>query len=51
MLGLVEVAVILAIVLALFGAGRFAELGAAYGKTVRSFRAALRGEDAPPDKK
>ena len=39
-----ELVIILAIVILVFGAGRVADLGGAIGKSVREFRGAVRDE-------
>ncbi len=40
---------ILLIVLIIFGAGRLPEIGAGLGKSIRSFKKAISGEDEPKD--
>ena len=45
-LGPMELVIILAIVILIFGAGKVADLGGALGKSVREFRGAVR--DEPP---
>ena len=44
-LGWPEVLLILAIVLIVFGAGKLPQIGSAFGKGIREFRKAQRGED------
>lgn len=44
-LGPTELIIILVIVLAIFGAGRLADLGGALGRGIRDFRRALREEN------
>lgn len=44
-LGYGELLIILAIVIALFGAGRIAGLGAAIGSSIREFKKAVREDD------
>ena len=46
-LGPVELIIILAIVLLLFGGGRVAHLGSDMGKGIREFRKGLAGDDEP----
>jgi len=41
---------ILLIVLIIFGAGRLPEIGEGLGKSIRSFKKAISGEDEPKDK-
>ena len=49
-IGPMELVLVLAIVVVLFGAGRVADLGAALGRGVREFRQAVHdnGSDPPP---
>ena len=44
-LGVPELLIILAIVVVLFGASRFADLGGSLGKGIREFRRGVRDED------
>ncbi len=48
-LGPTELIIILVIVLAIFGAGRLADLGGALGRGIRDFRKALREENEQAD--
>jgi sec-independent protein translocase protein TatA len=41
---------ILIMVLIIFGAGRLPEIGEGLGKSIRSFKKAMSGEDEPKDK-
>ena len=43
-LGFVEVLLIAIVVLLLFGAKRLPEIGSAFGKAIREFRQAMKGE-------
>ena len=43
-----ELAVILFIVLLIFGAGKLPQLGASLGKGIKNFRSSLKGEDTTP---
>ncbi len=45
-IGPLELAIILLIVIAVFGAGKLASLGGALGKGVKDFRAAMKDEEA-----
>jgi sec-independent protein translocase protein TatA len=45
--GPMELFIILAIVVVIFGAGRLTEVGSALGKGIRDFRRATREEDEP----
>lgn len=45
-LGPWELLIILAIVIAIFGAGRIAGIGGALGSSIREFKKAVRDEDA-----
>jgi sec-independent protein translocase protein TatA len=48
-IGPMELMLVLALVVVLFGANRIADLGSALGKSVREFRRAVQDEpDAPP---
>jgi len=44
-LGATELAIILAIVVVLFGARRLPEIGAGVGKAIKNFRAGMSGQD------
>jgi sec-independent protein translocase protein TatA len=44
-MGPVEIGLILAIILVVFGAGKLPQVGSALGKSIREFRKASRGED------
>jgi sec-independent protein translocase protein TatA len=44
-LGATELAIILAIVIVLFGARRLPEIGAGVGKAIKNFRAGMSGKD------
>jgi sec-independent protein translocase protein TatA len=44
-LGPLELVIILAIIIAIFGAGKLASLGGALGKGVKDFRASMKDED------
>ncbi len=46
-IGPLELAIILLIVVLVFGVGKLPELGAALGRGIRDFRKALSGEDEP----
>jgi sec-independent protein translocase protein TatA len=45
-LGWPEIAIILVIVLVVFGVGKLPQVGGAIGKSIREFRKAQRGEDS-----
>jgi len=45
-LGPLELVIILAIIIAIFGAGKLASLGGALGKGVKDFRSAMKEEEA-----
>ncbi|MBI4180541.1 MAG: twin-arginine translocase TatA/TatE family subunit [Chloroflexi bacterium] len=49
-LGFPEIALILLIVLIVFGAGKLPQVGGAIGKGIRSFRRAQSGEDEEEEK-
>ncbi len=46
-LGPFELLIILAIVIAIFGAGKLAGVGGALGGSIREFRRSVRDDDAP----
>ena len=46
-LGPLELGIILAIVVFIFGAGKIADLGGAVGKSIREFRSAVKEEPEP----
>ena len=48
-LGPTELIIILLIVIVIFGASRFADLGGAMGRGIREFRRGIRDEDQPKD--
>jgi len=43
-----ELAVILFIVLLIFGAGKLPQLGSSLGKGIKNFRSSLKGEESAP---
>ncbi len=47
--GLLELAIILLIVVMIFGVGKLPEVGAALGKSIREFREASSQLEAPPE--
>ena len=49
-LGFPELALIVVIVLIVFGAGKLPEVGGAMGKAIREFRKASKGEEDEPAK-
>ena len=49
--GFPEIALILVIILIVFGVGRLPQVGSAIGKGIHSFRKAQSGEDEEEDKK
>lgn len=49
-IGVWELAIILVIVLVLFGAGKLPEIGKAIGKTIKEFKKAVKDEDKKEDK-
>jgi len=49
-LGPTELIIILVIVLAIFGAGRLADIGGALGRGIRDFRKAIRDEEKPVER-
>lgn len=44
--GVPELAIILVIVLVVFGAGRLPEIGSAFGKSISNFKKSSQGKDA-----
>ena len=50
-LGIPELAIIVVVILLIFGARRLPEIGASMGKGIRTFKTALLGEDAEEDRK
>ena len=49
-LGPMELLIILAIIIVLFGASRLAGIGGALGNSVREFRKTVKEDDVPPAK-
>ncbi len=49
-LGPLELGIILAIVLLIFGAGRLPEIGSALGKGITAFKRGVTGESKPEEK-
>ncbi len=49
-LGPLELGIILAIVLVIFGAGRVPEIGSALGKGISAFKRGVTGESKPEEK-
>ena len=49
-LGPLELGIILAIVLVVFGAGRLPEIGSALGKGISAFKRGVTGESKPEEK-
>ena len=49
-LGTAELLIILLIVIAVFGAGKLANLGGALGKGVKDFKSAMQDPNAKPEK-
>jgi len=47
-LGPLEILVILAVVIMIFGVGKLPQIGSALGKSIREFRSASRDDDDPP---
>ncbi len=45
-----ELAIILAIVLVIFGAGRLPEIGSSLGRGMRAFKRGIGGKDEPEEK-
>ncbi len=50
-LGLPELLVIMAIALIIFGPGKLAELGKGMGEGIKGFKAAIKDEEKPAEKK
>jgi len=50
-LGLPELLVIMAIALLIFGPGKLADLGKGLGEGIRGFKAAVKDDEKPPEKK
>jgi sec-independent protein translocase protein TatA len=50
-LGPLELVIILAIIIAIFGAGKLASLGGALGKGVKDFKAAVKDEETEEEGK
>ena len=50
-IGLLEILLIVMVCLLLFGAKRLPEIGSAFGKAIRGFQSALKGEGADKDNK
>ena len=48
-IGPMELLIILAVVIIIFGVGRLPEVGGALGKSIREFRRAVREEERPPE--
>lgn len=48
-IGPLELAIILFIVLLIFGAGKLPQLGASLGKGIKNFRSSIKGDSAPPE--
>jgi sec-independent protein translocase protein TatA len=48
-LGPLELALILGIVIIVFGAGKLPEIGGAVGKSIREFRQSVKNEDTEPE--
>ena len=47
-LGIPELAIIVVVILLIFGARRLPEIGASMGKGIRTFKTAVTGEDSEP---
>ena len=50
-IGVMEVLILLAIVLLIWGPGRLAELGKSMGEGIRNFKSAVKDGDKEPEKK
>ncbi len=50
-LGIPEIAIIVVVILLIFGARRLPEIGTSMGKGIRTFKTALMGEDDKEDSK
>ena len=48
-LGIPEIAIIVVVILLIFGARRLPEIGTSMGKGIRTFKTALMGEDVKED--
>ena len=48
-LGIPEIAIIVVVILLIFGARRLPEIGTSMGKGIRTFKTALMGEDTKED--
>ena len=48
-LGPLEIIVVLAVVIIIFGVGKLPQVGGALGKSIREFRNASTGDDEPPE--
>ena len=48
-IGPVELIIVLAIIMIIFGVGRLPEIGGAMGKAIRGFRRSVSGEDEQPN--
>ena len=48
-LGIPEIAIIVVVILLIFGARRLPEIGTSMGKGIRTFKTALMGEDGKDD--
>ncbi|MEE9248158.1 MAG: twin-arginine translocase TatA/TatE family subunit [Dehalococcoidia bacterium] len=48
-IGPVELIIVLAIIMIIFGVGRLPEIGGAMGKAIRGFRKSVSGEDEQPN--
>jgi sec-independent protein translocase protein TatA len=50
-IGPLEIAIILAVALLIFGPGRLAELGKSMGEGIRNFKSAVKEPESEPEKK
>ena len=50
-IGLMEILILLAIVLLIWGPGRLAELGKSMGEGIRNFKSAVKDGEKEPEKK
>ena len=48
-IGPMELIIVLAIIMIIFGVGRLPEIGGAMGKAIRGFRKSVAGEDEQPN--